>query len=185
MLAAARSVLWITEQPRNSLMPLCPYFRFAALALEPGFWGDVALPGTQLSWPSQWGVIKLLAKSISVKVFENQCIIMQLSWRIQLENHLLCAFMRTCTNLAFLECCTRKYCKLQPYIDWYIACACPSHPVDRGCLAWWVPTTIEAASQLFCLGQRGGPSYEMNESVWRCVLITLSRFLSEKTMLMH
>jgi len=49
MLAAARSVLWITEQPRNSLMPLCPYFRFAALALEPGFWGDVALPGTQLS----------------------------------------------------------------------------------------------------------------------------------------
>ena len=46
MLAAVRSVLWLTEQPRNSMMGFCPYFRFAGLALAPTFWGDASLSET-------------------------------------------------------------------------------------------------------------------------------------------
>lgn len=44
LIAAVRSVLWITEQPRSSLMTLCPYVRYAALALYPASWDDVKFP---------------------------------------------------------------------------------------------------------------------------------------------
>ena len=43
LLAAARAVMWLTEQPRSSLMEGCPYFRYAALALRPICWDSVSL----------------------------------------------------------------------------------------------------------------------------------------------
>jgi len=49
LLAAARGCYFMTEQPRSSLMPLIPYFRFAALVLRPIHWDQVSLRGPQIS----------------------------------------------------------------------------------------------------------------------------------------
>ena len=43
LLAISRGVEWMTEQPGSSLMPLVPYIRYVALAIDPVFWGDVKL----------------------------------------------------------------------------------------------------------------------------------------------
>ncbi|CAL1161035.1 unnamed protein product [Cladocopium goreaui] len=44
LLAASRAVQWLTEQPRSSVMMLCPYVRYAALALRPLCWKVVSFP---------------------------------------------------------------------------------------------------------------------------------------------
>ena len=47
LIAAARGVFWITEQPRSSLMPALIYMKYAALVLRPTTWNTVTLWDTQ------------------------------------------------------------------------------------------------------------------------------------------
>lgn len=42
VICVARSVEWLTEQPRGSLMPACPYVTFLAMVVKPSFWGRVS-----------------------------------------------------------------------------------------------------------------------------------------------
>ena len=49
MVCVARSVEWLTEQPRGSLMPACPYVTFLAMVVKPSYWGRVSLLCSQLA----------------------------------------------------------------------------------------------------------------------------------------
>ena len=47
LIAAARGVYFVTEQPRSSLMPLIAYFRYAALVVRPLNWTTSSLSESQ------------------------------------------------------------------------------------------------------------------------------------------
>ena len=58
MICVVRYVQQLSEQPRGSLMPRCPYIKFLELIVKPAFWGAVSLSGAQViseTWPlSVW-----------------------------------------------------------------------------------------------------------------------------------